>query len=536
MFDMYSFSQQFPYRQTGFFSKIILDYLDHSKQLAPFFLHSPDIRGIENAIEHRKKTITNRKLLFDTLQLQYASVDKSPATEKNLELLLSPDTFTICTAHQPNIFTGHLYFVYKILHTIKIADHLNSTIATNNFVPVYYIGSEDADLEELGHIYIKGQKYSWETKQKGAVGKMNVDDDLINLIEQVSGQLSILPGGNDLIDLIKRCYTKDTTIQEATFKLVNYLFKDYGLIILIPDNAALKREMLPVFEDDILNNTPSAVVNATSKKLSEHYKVQAHPREINLFYFKDDIRNRLIKKKNLYYVEYTDIKFTEEEIKSELHNHPERFSPNVILRGLYQETILPNLVFVGGGGELAYWLELKELFQHYNIPFPVLLLRNSFMLIDKKIKSIYKKLKFNTEDLFKPENILINELVNNHTKHQLYLSLEKQQIEEVYDEISKVVKEIDITLRDHTEALRTKAIDKLNALEKKMLKAEKRKFEVQLAQIKKLRSFLFPLGELQERIENFMPYYARYGKEFINILYQNSLVFEQKFSVLIEEE
>ncbi len=533
---MYNLSKHFTYSETGFFSKIILDYLDAAEELNSFFLHTPDVKGVKEAIEQRKKTDTNRQLLVEVLSAQYATVNSSKAIEKNIELLLSPDTFTICTAHQPNIFTGHLYFIYKILHIIKVADYLNNTITAHNFVPVYYIGSEDADLEELGHIYINGQKYTWETKQTGAVGKMIVDDVLLHLIEEISGQLLVYTQGNDLMELIKRCYIKNTTIQEATFKLINELFKDYGLLILIPDNASFKKEMSSVFADDILQNTPSSIVNATSEKLGEYYKVQAHPREINLFYFKDNIRNRLIKKNDLYYVEDADIKFTHDGIIKELEEHPERFSPNVILRGLYQETILPNLVFIGGGGELAYWLELKDLFQHYNIPFPVLLLRNSFMLIDEKTKSIIDKLKFDLNNIFKPENILINELVSMHTKNQLYLSLEKQQVSEIYAAISKAVKQIDVTLQNHTEALKTKTLNRLNALEKKMLKAEKRKFEIQASQIKKIRSSLFPFQELQERVENFMPYYAKYGQDFIDILYRHSLIFQQKFTVLIEEK
>lgn len=531
---MYSNPQQLSYRQTGFFSKIILDYIDHSEQLKHFYLHEPDLNGIKKAIAGRKNYTTDRKALVDVLSQQYGILDASSQVKKNIELLSSSQTFTLCTAHQPNIFTGHLYFIYKILHTIKLAAYLNSAVPENNFVPVFYMGSEDADLEELGNIYINGQKYEWETKQTGAVGKMKVDEHLIKLIELISGQLTIFPFGEELMRLIRSCYTKEVNIQDATFKLVNTLFEEYGLIVLLPDNGILKRSMLPIFEDDIFNNIPSEIVGKTTEELAKQYKVQAHPREINLFYLIDGIRSRLVEKKNIYHVEDTNIRFTEEEIRTELQDHPERFSPNVILRGLYQETILPNLAFVGGGGELAYWLELKGLFQHYNIPYPVLVVRNSFMLIDKKVNSLLDKLQLGITDLFKTENTLINELVRKETKNQLYLSLEKQQLSDLFDEIKKTVLQIDITLAQHTEALKTKAINHLNALEKKMLKGEKRKFEAQQRQIKKIKSLLFPSGELQERVENFMPYYSRFGKDFIKVLYENSLTFQQRFCVLSE--
>src|SRR5438067_1611640 len=119
----------------------------------------------------------------------------------------------------------------------------------------------------------------------------------------------------------------------------------------------------------------------------------------------------------------------------ELEHHPERFSPNVILRGLYQETILPNIAFIGGGGEIAYWLELKDLFQHYQVPFPVLIIRNSFVVIEKGISRLVQKLELNTQDIFKPELQLLNELVRKNSDHQLSLENEKEQLREIYQHI-----------------------------------------------------------------------------------------------------
>ncbi len=453
----------------------------------------------------------------------------------NIELLKQENTFTICTAHQPNIFTGHLYFIYKILHAIKLADHLNETLTDNHFVPVYYMGSEDADLDELGHVYIDGIKHEWKTKQKGAVGKMLVDASLIDIVRKINAQLSGLKYAGEVQELLTKFFVKGTSIQEATFLFVNELFKNYGLIVLLADVPELKQKMQQVFKDDLLENKPSQIVNKTAEQFPAKYKVQAQPRDINLFYFKDDLRNRFIEKEN-FYVDDTDIKFSKEDVLTELANHPEHFSPNVILRGLYQETILPNIAFIGGGGELAYWLELKELFENYKVPFPVLLLRNSFLLVSEKAKTLQQKLQFTSPDLFKPEADLLSAWVKRETRNQVYLSLEKQQVTDAYNDIKTVVKNIDVTLHHHVEALQATALNALNVLEKKMLKAEKRKFEAEQRQISKLKSMLFPHGQLQERIDNFLPYYARYGATFIHLLYNNSAVFNDGFAIVESEQ
>ncbi|MEO7801261.1 MAG: bacillithiol biosynthesis cysteine-adding enzyme BshC [Ginsengibacter sp.] len=519
------------YAHTGFFSQIILDYLEQQEVLKPFYKHSPTIQGIQQAINDRRAYNTDRALISDVLRLQYSRAETSEKVLENIELLKKENTFTICTAHQPNIFTGHLYFIYKILHAIKLADHLNEELSGNRFVPVYYMGSEDADLKELGHVNIDGIKHEWKTKQKGAVGKMLVDAPLIEITQKLIAQLAGLKFAGDVQQLLTRFFVKGTTIQEATFLFVNELFKNYGLIILLADVPELKQKMQQVFKDDLIENKPSQIVNKTAEQFPAKYKVQAQPRDINLFYFKDDLRNRFIEKGN-FYVDDSLISFSREEILIELEDHPDRFSPNVILRGLYQETILPNIIFIGGGGELAYWLELKALFENYQVPFPVLLLRNSFLLINEKAKLLQEKLHFTTLDIFKQETDLLSDWVKRESKNQVYLSLEKQQIVNTYNDINKVVKNIDVTLQQHAEALQAKALNALNVLEKKMLKAEKRKFEAEQRQISKLKSLLFPHGQLQERIDNFLPYYAKHGAAFIDALYKNSAVLNDGFTIV----
>lgn len=514
----------------------MVDYIDQQASLKEFFSYPPTIQGVKKAIEDRKEFNYDRNVLVQELRKQYSAVALSEKTKKNIETLASKNTFTFTTAHQNNIFTGPLYFIYKILHTIKLAEYCKTILPGYNFVPVFYIGSEDADIDELNHVYIGGEKLTWNTKQTGAVGRMKVDKELIKLIGLMEGQLSVLPFGKEIVDLMKECYKEEDTIQSSTFKIVNELFGEYGLVVLLPDNAELKKQMIPIFKDDLLNQTASGIVEKTAEKLSKAgYKVQANPREINLFYLKDNIRERIERKNAQYSILNAQLSFKEDEILKELNEHPDRFSPNVILRGLYQETILPNLAFIGGGGETAYWLQLKDLFNHYKVPFPMLVLRNSFLIVEKNWQDRISKIGFSIEDFFLSQEELLNRIVLNESKNEVKLNGSLSELEQLYESFKKQASAVDVTLEKHVEALKLRTVQRLQELEKKMLRAEKRKFADQQRQINAIKEHLFPKNGLQERVDNITYYYAKWGREFIDKLYEHSLSLEQEFVVLNEK-
>jgi bacillithiol biosynthesis cysteine-adding enzyme BshC len=525
---------QLSYIATGYFSKIVTDYLQQSPSIRPFYQYEPTVQGIEQAIERRKQSPTHRPVLVEALKKQYATVTASEAVQQNIDLLLQENTFTVTTAHQPAIFTGTLYFVYKILHTIKLAEQLKKDLPQYQFVPVFWMGSEDADLDELGKIWLSGDKIVWDTPQTGAVGRMNTKG-LEKIIQRIEGELSVQPHGADLVQLLKESYLNSPDIQTATFKLLHALFARYGLIVVLPDNPELKKVMRPVFEDDLFNQTASSIVAKTIEQLSKEYKVQANPRAINLFYLEGNIRERIEKQGDEWTVVGQDIRFTAETLKKELDEHPERFSPNVILRGMYQETLLPNIAFIGGGGETSYWMELKDLFAHYNVSYPVLVLRNSFLIVEEKWQEKIDKLGFGIADFFQNEQQILTALVTRHSNGHLKLDEELKAAEELYKKLRLKAGHIDETLVSHIEALEVKTLKPLQELEKKMVRAEKKKYENEQQHINAIKAALFPAGGLQERIENFMPYYALWGQAFIDCIYKGSLALEQEFVVLNQQ-
>jgi bacillithiol synthase len=522
------------YRQTNAFSKLVLDYLDAVPALDNFYRYKADIDGLKKAIADRNNFPVNRKLLVDTLSNQYTSLKISAKLKGNIALLSSENTFTVCTAHQPNIFTGHLYFIYKILHAIKLCEELKAAMPENNFVPVYYMGSEDADLDELGEVHIKGFAYKWQTAQTGAVGRMIIDKDFLQIIDGIAGQLAVEKNGIAVVDIVRETYQEGLTIEQATFHFVHYLFNEYGLVVLLPDDKNLKAAFAPIITKELEEQFSEKAVAQTVAAFPPEYKVQASGRAINLFYLIDNKRERIEATSEGFTIANTDIRFTKEALFLELKTNAERFSPNVILRPVFQEMILPNVAFIGGGGEIAYWLELKNVFEAAGAFFPPLVLRNSFTIMNKKVADKMLALGLQHEDTFKPEKQLIEEMVKKETELPLDLKEEKEAIKAQYENIKTAAGNIDSTLNCHVHALRTQALNKLEILEKKMLKAEKKKFEAQQRQIQKLKTALYPNNNLQERVDNVLEYVSVYGIEFINELYKNSQGLGNEFTILTE--
>jgi bacillithiol biosynthesis cysteine-adding enzyme BshC len=521
-----------PFSTTHLFSKLINDYVEGKGTAQEFVQYAPNQEGYQAAIDGRKLHPVNRALLVEVLTSQYANLQPEAAVNDNIALLKKDNTFVVTTAHQPNLFSGPLYFFYKIIHAIQLAASLKVQFPQHDFVPVYYMGSEDADLDEVGAFNLEATRYQWNTKQTGAIGRMQVDDALLKLIQQLEGYWAILPQGQKALAILKEAYQKGKTINEATLYFVHAFFGSKGLLILQPDDAKLKAAFIPVMEKELLTQFSHQAIQPAIVRLANEYHVQTEGRSLNLFYLKDQTRARIEKQGDLYIVVDTDMQFTESEIIAELHQYPERFSPNVILRGVYQETILPGVVFVGGGGELAYWMELKNVFQQVGVHYPLLQLRNSFLLMNQKQAAQWKEMQFEEQDLFKPLLDLEIAYVKKHASEALHLNGQLDTLASLYAAIKNEVVKVDPTLGAHAENLAHQAKAKLEELEKKMVRAERRKQAVAIQRIHRIKKELFPQDNLQERVENFSKWVGQQDLAWFNTIMENSTGLESRFSII----
>lgn len=522
--------------ETGLFSKLFTDYLNNSPKLHDFIAFENSLDGFKKAIEARANFSVDRTVLIDVLIQQYQKnqilTDKIKST---IELLKDENTFTVCTGHQLCLFTGPLYFIYKIVTTINLAKQLKTAFPDKNFVPVYWMSSEDHDFAEINHLSVFGKKVEWNKSE-------HTEEEPVGIIsnkglEDVLSELALLWGtsekATELKRLFEKSYLQTSNLSEATRLLVNEIFKETDLLIIDPNDAKLKVLFISYMKEDILEHTAYKKVIESIQKLKKlGYKSQVHPREINLFYFDNNKRKRIVKNTDgTFQLHNSDKIFYKEELFNELKIYPQKFSPNVTLRPLYQQVIMPNLSYVGGPGELAYWLEYKLFFESSKVFFPVLTPRNFATVIDIRTQQLMKKTNISTNLLFASEDEKVKYFIHNTIELPNTESI-KNEIEKSFSKLIQETEKTDATLKPFVEAEMHKIFRSIDAIKHKLERAEKQKNENSINQIKKLHNKVFPNGILQERFENFSSIYLSEGDNFLNYLLNNFDAFSKEMYLL----
>ena len=514
------------------FSKFDRDFNQSDSILSPFTKWDPSIDTVEEIIKNRNHFSTNRKVLYEVFKSQYHTLGLLDHSETIINTLLSPNTYTVVTAHQPCLFTGPAFVLSKAISTIKLAQQIQERYPEYKIIPVFVIGSEDHDVEELNHTYLFGKKITWETSQKGPVGRYTLNE-IQPVLDEAILFLNSTKFGHELIPLLEKAYHPDHSFADAFQIILNFLLQDYGMLILNTDCQEFKQVLKPYIIEEVQHSTSKPLVQKTQGDLKAlGYDQAAYARDINFFYFGDGFRDRIEKRDASYNIVGKDVHFTENQMDTELDTHPDRFSPNVIMRPLYQEILLPNLAYVGGGGELAYWIERKYQFESLGVPYPMLIRRDSFMVITQEQFDQLNQYKLTLVDLAIRTDLLLNQTAESLSESIIHLTYESDHIMEWMDQIRTKAEAIDKTLGQNVEAEKSKILKSIESIEKKMLKAEKLKSEIHLNKVKKLQDKLMPDHTLLERKENFMTFYAEYGKAFVETLLLDFNPLDRKFKAI----
>lgn len=489
---------------TGYYSVIYLDYLKNTEKLTSFISYPPSLNGINNSLAGRK-IIADRTKLSAAIKQQYANLNQSVKLKENINALSFDNSYTITTGQQVHIFLGPLYVIYKAISAIRLSKKLNDLHPDKRFVPVFWMAGEDHDFEEISFINLFNKTINWEKPENfhGPVGRLNTQS-LLPLLEEIKNILGPNYKNNYLLEIFQKAYSEQNNLNNATRYILNELFGEQGLIVLDPDDVLLKSQISQLIINDLkLNNNSKEVSNSTDELINIGYKAQLSPKEFNFFLFINNNRERLdfIDDETLI-SNISKQKFSKSELIELAEKNPELFSPNVITRPMYQETILPNLAYIGGPGEIAYWLQLKKAFLSNHIDFPVLIPRDSHLIIPERVKNKMDELQLGIDKWF----LNVATLEENYLREQNLTFYElqepKNQIIRIFDQIAIEGIEIDKSLETFFAAEKHKLDESIQKWEQKIVKSQKNKFDQQRSFIQKTHKSYFDKNQLQERFDN----------------------------------
>jgi bacillithiol biosynthesis cysteine-adding enzyme BshC len=499
-----------------------MDYLNGNKHLSGFYHFQPHLQGIQHAAKYKQFDAKQRALLIERILTNYQSshinIDESQAVKNNIDKLRNENTYSVTTGHQLCIFTGPLYVVLKALHVIKLSQKLNELNDGNNYVPVFWLAGEDHDFNEIKTLQTHDQKLEWQ-RDAGTipVGRLSLDG-LKTLLQQLD-----LSKNSDIHDLIE-FYTQSGNLAQATTRLLHHIFGRFGLIVINPDDKELKQTIIPIIKRDVLHSEFYTALEQTNLELGKHYKkLQITGRPINHFYITDDNQRCLIHREgDDYIIHNTNLKFSAREMDHEIVSHPERFSPNVVMRPVYQEFVLPNVAYVGGPGEVAYWLQLKLVFESASMKMPAVLLRNSFILMNYHDARELKKINI------PPAEFTIGR------QHEIEKSLLQKLLPLSFDIWQNQSNELFQQLYDQAVAIDNKAAsdllkDKLEWEKRWKMwysdvnKLRKQKLDNELRMLRNLHERCYPGNVPSERKLNFTAFVTENDsiRHFVDLLYNH---------------
>lgn len=499
-----------------------------------------DILGSDNAYYSIDKALEGKKnfnpdyrtTLVNCIQKDYTFLDDSEENKlvkSNINLLLEANTYTVSTGQQLHLFLGPAFVIYKILAVIKLSEDLKIKHPDKNFVPIYWLASEDHDFEEIKDSNLFGHKFTWQTNQTGACGRFNLSE-VKPLIEEIKQQVNLNSDKLKFVEELEEIYSNSKTLSEATVKIAHKIFGEMGLVCLDADKKELKNQFRDVIEKDILSQINIKPFNdLTDSLVSKNFHTQLHCREINFFYLLDGVRSRIILEDDKFTVVGTEIRFTLAEITEDIKEHPEHYSPNAVLRPLYQETILPNIAYIGGNAEINYWIQISNLFVINNINKPNLQLRPSLWIIPIKTLDLLKKLNISGLDLL---------ISQNPEKHMVTLGASEINLKDKLEAFNKFKKEFQDTVNqiDKSEFIKLVELGKtyekaLKSAEKALIDIEKNKVDNSLRKLDDTYRNYFDIKHMQERKLNCLEMWIKY--ENVAFKLKNSVGFNASHGYIL---
>jgi bacillithiol synthase len=518
-------------------SNLFLDYLYEFNNVKEFY--KINFRDKDSYLKHFKKISESsrefRAEVSRILDNQYSGTDISDKTRRNISLLESKNTLAVVTGQQLGLLGGPLYTVYKIISAIKLSKYLSERYDEFNFVPVFWLEGDDHDFEEVRYLNLINENneltriiYPGEVPEEGnigSVGYINLTESINEVFKQIEENLRKTEFTAGLLAKLKEIYSEGKTFKDSFKELLIWLFDEYGLVVLDPQDKKIKELLRPVFKKEVTGfRTHSEKLVHVSAVLEEDYHAQVKVRAVNLFYNYDEGRYLIEPADNDFRLRRKRKKFTPDELLNLIDTEPEKFSPNVLLRPLCQDYILPTAFYVAGPGEVAYFAQAAPLYDFYSVNVPIVFPRSSVTIVEKNISSLMDKYGVDVKDVYVFNGDLKSKIlqsVSNNPTEDIFKETENQ-FEYAMDQLKEKLFEIDKTISDSSSKYKQKIFSYLGELKTKALEAQDKKHAVTIRQAEKISSSLFPNSNLQEREINMIYFINKYGENFLKQLFEET--------------
>lgn len=525
-------------------SRLFLDYLSNAKAVSSFYssLDSSvslldDSKSLLTSLSKNINRVTNRtyqrSLVVDALIEQNKRFGSSEKTFQNIELLRQDNTVAIITGQQAGLFGGPLFTIYKALTAIKISSELSKEGLS--VVPVFWIASEDHDYQEVSHINIinrEGHLSTIEHAAQGNVGQASVGSLTVaeSINENISQLFAFLPQSEYAAQLetdLRNSYQAGKGFGEAFACLLAKFFADYGVILLDAQDKNLKQLATPIFEKAITNAGEIAqiLVNRSQQLESANYHAQVHTSlDMSPFFILENgQRTALTQQNQCFTLKHSDKKKTSSELLEQLKENPASFSPNVILRPIVQDYLLPTLAYIGGPAEVAYFAQISAIYPLFPVEFPYIIPRTAFSIVPNRENNLLEKWGLTLSELFAGVDSAKRKVIENSLDQStVNIFAETENIfQEQLDKLQESLTKIDPTLAEALKGGKEKIIHQIAGLKTRFINNNAKREETLMRQVERTFTLLYPNKNLQERELNGYYFLARYGYEFINLIYRN---------------
>ncbi len=505
------------------FPDLFVEYCSNFDAVADFYpgdWRAPDAR--RERADHAAARPADRATLADVLTDQNDEWDGGPAAQQHIDALRDPETVAIVTGQQVGLFTGPLYTIYKTITTLQLADEWAEQTG-RTVVPVFWVEGEDHDFEEIAtaHLFRRNELVSLSyapgvNDNPGPVGRLALTDAVTTVLDQLDDLLPPSDFKPDVMDAVRSAYQPGVHLEDAFARLMRSLFDDEGLVFINPDDERLKALTRPLFRRDLADSeTAVDHVNTTGDRLRAqgyHAQVQAQP--TNLFWLDDDGRYAIDQTDSgRFQLRHTERTFTQEELLDRLDAEPERFSPNVVLRPLMQDLLLPTAAYVAGPGEVSYFAQYGGVYEWADLDMPLIHPRASVSLVEGKVQKVLDTYELSVCDFRAQPEALFQDIVVNTMEVDIDAVFQEAttQMHKALNALKPEVEAVDQTLTSSAEATRAAIVEEMDDLKQRTVRAEKRHRDDVRAQLDKAQVNLRPQGTLQERFVNVLYYLNKYS-------------------------